>query len=278
MSVRLAFCCVTLSIVFIPWNIAVALDEVDLNAVRLVDFDSGVSLQLAGDDAVDSIDAASHEEPLIPPEAQGILDRFEADAKDIRRGAAAEIDEHRQALITILQAMQDRYTRDALLDEAVAIRDQLLILRFAHLHPKSDPGNLTRFARRIGQTFYFTITGAGQGAVWGTDVYTCDSNLAAAAVHAGALKIGRRGVVKVTIVDSPEQHVGTQRHGVGTLPFGPFRASYKIERAHPTDVHEGSDFLEEEPEEQPNPLKNFGGLFLMDMPKEQPQLDLRPGF
>lgn len=47
---------------------------------------------------------------------------------------------------------------------------------------------------------YFEIDGANTGTIYGTDVYTHDSNLATAAVHAGVLKLHERGIVKVTIL------------------------------------------------------------------------------
>src|SRR5262249_50411886 len=47
-----------------------------------------------------------------------------------------------------------------------------------------DPGYLSNFQQHVGQSFYFRVTGAANGSVWGTDVYTTDSALAAAAVHA----------------------------------------------------------------------------------------------
>ncbi len=42
-----------------------------------------------------------------------------------------------------------------------------------------------------GAVHYFRVTGAAEGQVWGTDTYTRDSSLGAAAVHAGLLKPGR---------------------------------------------------------------------------------------
>src|SRR5262249_31074425 len=58
-----------------------------------------------------------------------------------------------------------------------------------------DPGNMTAHRQDLGKTFYFRVTGttgagsafseADVAAVWGTDVYTHDSSIAVAAVHAG---------------------------------------------------------------------------------------------
>jgi hypothetical protein len=91
-----------------------------------------------------------------------------------------------------------------------------------------DPGNLTGFQNQIGKTFAFRVTGGIQGSLWGTDVYTTDSTLALAAVHAGLLKPGQTGVVRVTILPSPPAFQGTTRNGVTSSPYGPFPAAYRV--------------------------------------------------
>jgi LCCL domain len=58
---------------------------------------------------------------------------------------------------------------------------------------------------KAGDYFYLELTESGQGPVWGTDVYTADSFLGAAAVHAEVLAVGERGLVKVTILPGREQ-------------------------------------------------------------------------
>jgi len=62
------------------------------------------------------------------------------------------------------------------------------------------PSNLVGYRNRVGQTFEFTVTGAASGAVWGTDVYTDDSTVARAAVHAGVVAVGETKNVTVTIL------------------------------------------------------------------------------
>jgi len=92
-----------------------------------------------------------------------------------------------------------------------------------------DPGNLTRFESQQGKVLAFTVTGmAAGGSVWGTDVYTTDSRLAMAAVHAGVLKVGETGVVRLKIVPSPPSYAGSSRHGITTSAYGIYRAAYQI--------------------------------------------------
>ena len=56
--------------------------------------------------------------------------------------------------------------------------------------PEQDPGNLASYRDKVGQTFLFTVTGTTNGTVYGDGIYTDDSELASAAVHAGILSPG----------------------------------------------------------------------------------------
>lgn len=93
-----------------------------------------------------------------------------------------------------------------------------------------DPGNLIHLANAVGQVFHFVVTGQVGGAVWGSDVYTTDSILGAAAVHAGVLKQGETGVVEVTILPGQNAYEGSTRHGVTTMQYGPYPSSFRISK------------------------------------------------
>ena len=62
----------------------------------------------------------------------------------------------------------------------------------------------------------------GFEAVRGTDTYTVESPLAVAAVHAGVLKAGQTGVVKVKMMGPQAAFQGSTRNGVTTNGFGPY--------------------------------------------------------
>jgi hypothetical protein len=68
---------------------------------------------------------------------------------------------------------------------------------------------------------------AGAGAVWGTDLYTDDSNVCAAAVHAGAIP-STGGTVVVTIQPGQSSYTGTTRNGITTLSYGAWAGSFSI--------------------------------------------------
>jgi hypothetical protein len=87
-----------------------------------------------------------------------------------------------------------------------------------------DPGDLVHLANEVGKKFAFRVTGTLNGRVWGTDVYTTDSALAAVAVHAGLLRPGQAGVIRVMIVAPHPAFRGTARNGVTSSGYGHYQA------------------------------------------------------
>jgi hypothetical protein len=92
------------------------------------------------------------------------------------------------------------------------------------------PADLQALAAQIGKTFRFRVTGATTGTIWGTGTYTSDSPLATAAVHAGVLKDGQTGVVKVTIVAPPPNYQGTTANGVTSSNYDAWPGAYQVSR------------------------------------------------
>jgi hypothetical protein len=93
-----------------------------------------------------------------------------------------------------------------------------------------DPGYLTNYQNEIGKTFYFRVTANPGGSVWGTDIYTTDSQLSTAAIHAGVLRHGETGVVRVTIMAGQNSYSGSSRNGISTSDYGSFQGSYKVSK------------------------------------------------
>jgi hypothetical protein len=74
----------------------------------------------------------------------------------------------------------------------------------------------------------YRTVGSTEGHVFGTDLYAVNSSLAAAAVHAGRVRPGKKGVVEVEIIPSPARFEGSARNGVTSesadeFPMGAFR-------------------------------------------------------
>jgi len=92
------------------------------------------------------------------------------------------------------------------------------------------PANMVDLCDTIGATFYFRIEGAVDGPVWGTDVYTGDSMLAPAAVHAGVVRAGETAIIKVRVTRPPTRFQGSARNGVTSNDFGRYGMAYKLQR------------------------------------------------
>jgi hypothetical protein len=90
---------------------------------------------------------------------------------------------------------------------------------------------LSGYRGQVGKSFFIEVTGEVVGTVWGKDVYTDDSALGAAAVHAGVLRLGQRGVVKVTILPGQDCYLGCTRNGVTSSPYASWNGSFKVEAA-----------------------------------------------
>jgi hypothetical protein len=72
--------------------------------------------------------------------------------------------------------------------------------------------------------------GDGRASVYGTDVYTAESGVCAAAIHAGVLPRGQAGAVTVVFGSAAESFVGSQRNGVTTLRYGRWPNTYSFAR------------------------------------------------
>ena len=90
------------------------------------------------------------------------------------------------------------------------------------------PSNLVAYRDRVGQVFQFTLTGTLTGSVWGTDIYTDDSALACAAVHAGVVLSGETKVVTVRILAGQTSYQGSVRNGVTSSSYGSWSGSYSF--------------------------------------------------
>ena len=90
------------------------------------------------------------------------------------------------------------------------------------------PANMLNLCDPVGATYYFRVTGDAAGSLWGTDVYTGDSAIAAAAVHAGIVKAGESAVVKITVEKPPAQYQGSVRNGVTSHDYGHYGTAYRL--------------------------------------------------
>jgi hypothetical protein len=109
-------------------------------------------------------------------------------------------------------------------------RDELKSLLDQGFLASDAPARIQDLCGTPGTTYYFRVTGASDGSVWGTDVYTGDSALATAAVHADAVSAGETAVVRVTVMPPLAQYQGSVRHGVSSHDYGRFGTAYRVDR------------------------------------------------
>jgi ElaB/YqjD/DUF883 family membrane-anchored ribosome-binding protein len=161
-----------------------------------------------------------------------IRERADRTATETQEHADREVRKRIRDLLDQLKPLQAACLKRGQLDEALAIRDRSRRLRARLLNVRPDPGNLAVFEReQDGTELLFEVTGSSDSGIWGSDIYTSDSNLAAAAVHSGVLREGERGIVRVTIVDALNvAFTGSERNGIWSEDFGEYPVGYRVSR------------------------------------------------
>ncbi len=107
-------------------------------------------------------------------------------------------------------------------------RQQLRKLLEQNMVASDAPTSMHGLCDVVGATYYFRVTGVTEGQLWGTDVYSRDSTIGAAAVHAGLLKPGESAVLRMTVVAPPESFPGTTRNGVTSSDYGVFPHAWRL--------------------------------------------------
>ena len=64
--------------------------------------------------------------------------------------------------------------------------------------------------------------GGTPGTVWGSDVYTADSSVCTAAVHAGKITLDKGGVVTIEFTAGRQTYGATTRNGITTFNYGQY--------------------------------------------------------
>jgi hypothetical protein len=80
-----------------------------------------------------------------------------------------------------------------------------------------------------GKTYKFKCPASGkESAVWGTDIYTLDSSICNAAVHAGKLTLEGGGSVTIELRPGESSYKGSTRNGIKTNDYGPYGSSFVV--------------------------------------------------
>jgi hypothetical protein len=64
--------------------------------------------------------------------------------------------------------------------------------------------------------------------VWGTDIYTLDSSICTAAVHAGKIKLESGGPVTIEMRPGEKSYKGSERNGITTRDYAEYGASFVV--------------------------------------------------
>ena len=229
------FCCATLN------QIQVTLCQAQAFDIQLVEpngFPGGFGFRGNGGPVLQL--AIANQDTELPDDAAELVKDTDADLAKLQKQADDEktfiqrkVDAvkrvRRARAIAALQLLQDKYTVQKKLDEAVAIRNRIRQLKIADQPVYRDPGSVRSLDGKVGTTYLFEVTGSISGSLWGTEVYTADSSIAKAVVHMGILKPGEKGIIKVTLVESPPQHEGSDKNGVTSNAWSSYAFSYTVE-------------------------------------------------
>jgi hypothetical protein len=153
-------------------------------------------------------------------------------------GQAAALQEQVSALSGALDVVRDQQSRAVAPAPADSINEHNLESTSASLDGSSSLDEAQGVPRTLsgvettapGQVLVYEVTGSAQGLVWGTDIYTDDSSIAVAAVHAGLLRPDETGTIMVTILPGRETYRGSTRHGVASGDYPSWRRSYTLQR------------------------------------------------
>ena len=85
----------------------------------------------------------------------------------------------------------------------------------------------TTFKDEVGMKYTFVCPPGGTPmTIWGSDVYTADSSVCTAAVHAGKITLEDGGQVTIEFVAGRQTYGATTRNGITSYNFGQFGRSY----------------------------------------------------
>ena len=182
---------------------------------------------------------------MDPPAAGGASDRLSVDLSDIisvdllERRATKTITEK---TIHRLKAMYHAALADGRVDDAKAIQEALDVLGLPQTEAtvsgrswirslsQAEHSPLALFRDYAPLLIRMRITGGNDGAVWGSDSYTDDSSIAAAAVHAGIAKLGESVEIELTTLGPANQFTGREQNGIVSMYYGDFPGAFRMSR------------------------------------------------
>jgi hypothetical protein len=169
--------------------------------------------------------------------------------------ARSATEEQRSTQVIVQQVASESDAKDARIDALRAENDQLkqqiesLRRTGTAPSPAPSPGNpanpanpaieyegdvnwttsTREYLGKIGRVVSYTCPPRGIAQqIWGTDLYTFDSSVCTAAVHAGRISLADGGVVKVQIREGAQQYQGSKRNGIASNTYGSYSGSFEF--------------------------------------------------
>ncbi len=85
------------------------------------------------------------------------------------------------------------------------------------------------FKEDVGKIYKFRCPPNGTaGSIWGSDIYTADSSICTAAVHAGLFSLTDGGVVTIEFRSGRQTYGSTERNGITSNTYGEYPHSFVV--------------------------------------------------
>src|SRR5688500_3362478 len=99
--------------------------------------------------------------------------------------------------------------------------------------PATDPWQLNAAEHRseVGEEFTYDCPPADESrtdTIWGTHVYTDDSSVCTAAVHAGAITVEDGGEVTIEMLPGEDSYEASEQNGTESSSYGPWGGSFAV--------------------------------------------------
>jgi len=194
--------------------------EPNLDDFRIEDYfeestyaDGRVVLRWAG--GAENIKAALYMLELRPGEYVHVMGQQFAEADDV--DFIAEVDALVDSLSYNPAVTPPRLTRE----EAELVADSVTLDCYQSTY---DLPNTT-----VGVVSKVTCpAGCVDGGVWGTDIYTYDSSVCTAAVHAGVLDAATGGTFNLTMIAGQPAYLASERNGITSQEWGAWDLSFSV--------------------------------------------------
>jgi len=137
---------------------------------------------------------------------------------------------HSINLMNMKQSKSNNAIRFIITAIAILLFSNIAITQTLTLNEGNWSENAVSYRGQLGKQIliHFPANGSSTGNIYGTNIYTDDSPIAVAAVHAGIISFEKGGIVIVEIVEGKNSYEGSTRNGVSSRNYAAWQGSYKL--------------------------------------------------